>query len=234
MKNWLKQESAIWWPLFLIPVILIANIFLINKNSVFNDENLIILGGPQENNQERQSNDSVIAKSALAQEISEKSEYSEISILKSFESTSWQTDSDALIQKTSVEYKKPKKNGSSYFSPPASGWNWGIIHENNAVDIANNCGTPVYASAEGIIIPDPKLEDDNEGWNNGYGFFVLIKHPNNAETRYAHLEKIFADIGRYVSKGELIGFIGNTGNTHGPTGCHLHFEVLGAENPLAK
>lgn len=164
----------------------------------------------------------------------ETSEYSEISIPKSFESASWQTDSDALTQKTSAEYKKPKKSGSSYFSPPVSGWNWGIIHENNAIDIANNCGTPVYAAAEGIIVPDQKLGDGSEGWNNGYGIFILIEHPNNTETRYAHLEKIISSIGHYVSKGELIGFMGNTGNTHGPTGCHLHFEVLGAENPLAK
>lgn len=225
MKNWLKQESANWWPLFLIPLILIANIALINKNSIFNNESLVILGGPQ-NNQEYKLNDSVIAKSALAQYIQESAE---APIIESFEEYS-----DALIQKTSVEYKKSKKDGSFYFSPPASGWNWGIIHENNAVDIANNCGTPIYAAAEGIIVPDQKLGDGNEGWNNGYGLFVLIEHPNNTETRYAHLEKIITSIGHYVSKGELIGYMGNTGNTHGPTGCHLHFEVLGAENPLAK
>ena len=229
MKNWLKQDGANWWPLFLIPFILMANIVLINKNELFNDENQVILGGPQQNNQEYISNDSVIAKSAIAQEILEYSENSKILTTEPSEQYS-----DALTQKTSVEYKKLKKIGSSYFSPPASGWNWGIIHENNAVDIANRCGAPVYAAAEGIIIPDQKLGDGNEDWNNGYGLFILIEHPNNTETRYAHLEKIVSSVGHYVGKGDLIGFMGNTGNTHGPTGCHLHFEVLGAENPLAK
>ena len=198
----------------------------------------MILGGPQKdnqnNNQEYKINDSLIAKSALARESEELFANSEIEISESFKSVDWQINSDSLTQKTSVEYKKLKKSGFSYFYPPTSGWNWRIIHENNAVDIANQCGTPVYAAAEGIVIPDPKLGDGSEGWNNGYGLFILIEHPNNAETRYAHLEKISASIGLYVKKGELIGFVGNTGNTHGPTGCHLHFEVLGAENPLAK
>ncbi|MBI2604018.1 MAG: M23 family metallopeptidase, partial [Candidatus Harrisonbacteria bacterium] len=41
-------------------------------------------------------------------------------------------------------------------------------------------------------------------------------------------------VGDYVAQGDIIGYIGNSGNTHGPTGCHLHFEVMGARNPFAK
>ncbi|KKR89256.1 MAG: ToxR-activated protein [Candidatus Wolfebacteria bacterium GW2011_GWA2_42_10] len=143
-------------------------------------------------------------------------------------------NSDALNKASITDYKPNKKDSSGYFSPPASGWNWRILHDYNAVDIANRCGTPIYASAEGIVVPDKNLGDGSTGWNDGYGLFVLIEHPNGAETRYAHLERIVSLIGRYVEKGELIGYMGNTGNTHGPTGCHLHFEVIGAENPLAK
>ncbi len=121
----------------------------------------------------------------------------------------------------------------NYFSLPAVGWNWGQLHNYNAVDIANQCGTPVYAAAEGLIIADPSLGDGSSGWNNGYGVFVFIEHPNGTKTRYAHLDKALVKVGDYVKKGQEIGLMGNTGNTDGPTGCHLHFEVYGAKNPFA-
>lgn len=116
-----------------------------------------------------------------------------------------------------------------YFTEPLTGFNWGQLHYYNAVDIVNNCGTPVKASAEGLII-----DEADYGWNAGYGHFVLIEHPNSVRTRYAHLDKISVIVGDYVKQGEVIGTVGNTGNVHGPTGCHLHFEVIGAKNPFAK
>ena len=112
---------------------------------------------------------------------------------------------------------------------PTTGWNWGELHAQNAVDIANSCGTPIYAAAQGLII-----EALEQGWNFGYGSYITIEHPNGAKTRYAHLSKLIAAAGSYIEQGDLIALIGNTGNTHGPTGCHLHFEVLGAKNPLAR
>lgn len=121
----------------------------------------------------------------------------------------------------------------NYFSLPAVGWNWGTLHNYNAVDIANECGTPVYAAQEGLIVSDPNLGDGSSGWNDGYGIFVFMEHPNGTKTRYAHLAKSLVKVGDYVAKGQEIGLMGNTGNTHGPTGCHLHFEVYGAKNPFA-
>ncbi len=115
---------------------------------------------------------------------------------------------------------------------PAEGWNWGELHESGAVDIANQCGTPVVAAADGIVIPDTTYGDGVGGWNGGYGLFVLIEHPDGIRTRYAHLSEITVSVGTMVTKGRTIGRIGNTGATHGPTGCHLHFEVAGAENPF--
>ncbi|MDI6734297.1 MAG: M23 family metallopeptidase [Patescibacteria group bacterium] len=120
-----------------------------------------------------------------------------------------------------------------YFALPAQGWNWGELHEINAVDITNRCGTEVYAAAEGLVVPDEFLGDGSSGWNNGYGMFVFVEHPNGTKTRYAHLGKTIAKIGDYVTRGERVGLMGNTGNTHGPTGCHLHFEVYGAKNPFS-
>jgi murein DD-endopeptidase MepM/ murein hydrolase activator NlpD len=121
----------------------------------------------------------------------------------------------------------------NYFTLPASGWNWGELHEHNAVDIANQCGTPVHASAEGVVVPDERYGDGTTGWNDGYGTFVLVEHPNGTRTRYAHLEKVSVSLGDYLKQGDTLGEIGNTGNTHGPTGCHVHFEVYGAKNPFA-
>ncbi len=117
-----------------------------------------------------------------------------------------------------------------YFTIPVSGWNWGKLHPVNAVDIANACGTPVYASAEGLVVE----VGAPSSWNGGYGGFVRIEHPNGTATRYAHLSKVSVAEGDYMERRQEIGEIGNSGNTHGPTGCHLHFEVEGAANPFAK
>ncbi|MDP2696213.1 MAG: M23 family metallopeptidase [bacterium] len=120
-------------------------------------------------------------------------------------------------------------NLDGYFISPAVGWNWGRLHNYNAVDIANACGTPIYAAAEGLIV-----DESSYGWNSGYGHYIDIEHPNSVVTRYSHTQRNVVSVGDYVLQGDLIAYIGSTGNTHGPTGCHLHFEVRGARNPFAK
>lgn len=119
------------------------------------------------------------------------------------------------------------------FILPTEGFNWGEIHSENAVDIANYCGAPVFSTYPGQVIPDENYGLGLEGWNGGYGLFVLISHSGNLKTRYAHLEKIMVKVGDYVRQGTLLGYVGSSGKVHGPTGCHLHFEVLGGENPFA-
>lgn len=123
----------------------------------------------------------------------------------------------------------PLPDLKNYFSIPTTGWNWGQLHYNNAVDIANSCGVPIFAAAEGLVI-----DERSDGWNNGYGRYVRIEHPNKVETLYAHTQSNKVKVGDYAQKGDLIAYIGNSGNTHGPTGCHLHFEIHGAKNPFAK
>lgn len=117
-----------------------------------------------------------------------------------------------------------------YYTLPTTGWNWGKLHNRNAVDVANSCGTPIYASAEGLVtaVASP------ENWNEGYGGYVVIEHPNSTKTKYAHTNRNVVAVGDYVLQGDTVAYIGNTGLTHGPTGCHLHFEVMGARNPFAK
>jgi murein DD-endopeptidase MepM/ murein hydrolase activator NlpD len=124
-------------------------------------------------------------------------------------------------------------NFNSDFIMPAKGYDWGILHNYNAVDIANSCGTPVVAAAEGVVISDPSIPDVLGGWNGGYGNFVLIEHPfgNDIRTRYAHLEQVMVQVGDYVKQGQEIGLMGETGDA---TGCHVHFEVIGAQQPFAK
>lgn len=114
----------------------------------------------------------------------------------------------------------------NYYLLPTTGLNWGVLHPTNAVDIANRCGTPVIASAEGLI--------EKVGWSSDYGQFIEIEHPNNTKTLYAHLEKVFVKEGDYVKSAQLIGLMGNTGYVQGTSGCHLHFEVRGAKNPFAR
>lgn len=114
----------------------------------------------------------------------------------------------------------------SYFKIPTTGFNWGRIHGRNGVDIANSCGTPVYAAADGTVI----VADDS-GYNGGFGKYIKISHPNGTETLYGHSSKLLVSVGQVVGRGDKIMLIGTTGRS---TGCHLHFEVHGAQNPLAK
>ena len=124
----------------------------------------------------------------------------------------------------------PSIPGYFIFPMPKNSLNWGKLHANNAVDIANSCGTPIYAAADGLVTETGSPDN----WNGGYGRFVKIEHPNGTETLYAHIQKILADQGSFVSQGDTIAEVGETGNVHGPTGCHLHFEVYKAKNPFLK
>lgn len=98
------------------------------------------------------------------------------------------------------------------------------LHGYNGVDLANACGLPVSAAAGGMVIIAR-----TSGWNGGYGKYIVISHPNGAQTLYAHLSAIQTNVGEQVSQGTPIALIGSTGNS---TGCHVHFEVRGARNPF--
>ncbi len=115
---------------------------------------------------------------------------------------------------------------AGFFMIPTAGFNWGRIHGRNGVDMANSCNTAIYAAAEGQV-----TVADGEGWNSGFGKYIKISHPNGTETLYSHANKILVAVGEFVSKGHQIALMGTTGKS---TGCHLHFEVHGAKNPLAK
>lgn len=120
--------------------------------------------------------------------------------------------------------------GSYLAFPIKDGWNWGKLHQ-SAVDISSACGTPIYASAEGLVTSTGSPKN----WNSGAGGYIRIKHPlGEVETFYAHNSKNLVSKGDYVSRGDQIALVGNTGLVQGPTGCHVHFAVYGAKHPFAK
>lgn len=117
-------------------------------------------------------------------------------------------------------------NLGDYFMQPTTGYNWGTIHGRNGVDMANSCGTPIYAAADGNVVIS-----DGVGYNGGFGKYVKLSHDNGTETLYAHATKLLVGAGETVQRGQMIALMGSTGRS---TGCHLHFEVHGAKNPLVK
>jgi murein DD-endopeptidase MepM/ murein hydrolase activator NlpD len=124
-----------------------------------------------------------------------------------------------------------KGQTSGYFILPVrGGWNWGRIHDNNAVDISAACGAPIYAAAAGTVV-DLGFPAN---WNNGYGGYLTIRHPNGLSTTYAHNSENLVSVGQTVDQGDLIARVGRTGKVQGPTGCHVHFAVLGGANPFAR
>jgi len=92
----------------------------------------------------------------------------------------------------------------------------GYTKMHTGVDWAGPSGTPVYAAGNGVI--------EKEGWESGYGKFILIRHNNGYETAYGHMSAYArgVDEGGHVRQGQLIGFMGSTGLS---TGSHLHFEI---------
>jgi len=134
------------------------------------------------------------------------------------------TSAKASPKVTAPKYAKNAPAASNWLIVPTSGKDWGRLHGGNGVDVANTCGTPVYAAAAGTV-----TLSDGIGWNFGYGKYIIIKHPNGVSTLYGHSSRLLVDVGEQVEQGQLIMLMGTTGRS---TGCHLHFEVRGAKNPL--
>ena len=115
--------------------------------------------------------------------------------------------------------RRPLKGGGLGVTSPF-GWRiHPVFHTrklHTGVDLGAQEGTPIYASGDGVV--------ERAGWASGYGRFVMIKHVNGFETAYGHMSRIadITQVGATVRQGQIIGYVGHTGDATGP---HLHFEV---------
>jgi murein DD-endopeptidase MepM/ murein hydrolase activator NlpD len=93
----------------------------------------------------------------------------------------------------------------------------GYVKMHTGVDWAAPYGTPIFASGNGVV--------EVAGWEGGYGKYVKLKHNNGYETAYGHMSAFAKglEVGKRVRQGQVIGFIGSTGQS---TGAHVHYEIL--------
>ena len=82
------------------------------------------------------------------------------------------------------------------------------------IDLAAPIGTPIYATADGIV--------GRSEWAGGYGNLVELNHGRGIQTRFGHLSRSLVRAGQRVKRGDLIAYMGSTGRS---TGSHLHYEV---------
>jgi murein DD-endopeptidase MepM/ murein hydrolase activator NlpD len=113
----------------------------------------------------------------------------------------------------------PVRQGSGSFIWPVNGaftspfgQRWGRLHA--GIDIAAPDGTPIRAADSGTVVL--------AAWTGGYGNYTCVSHGGALSTCYAHQSRLGTSAGASVSKGQVIGYVGNTGNSFG---AHLHFEV---------
>ncbi|HEY5467340.1 MAG TPA: peptidoglycan DD-metalloendopeptidase family protein [Clostridia bacterium] len=111
---------------------------------------------------------------------------------------------------------------TSYFQPYGRTDLPGQTAPHMGVDIGANYGTPVVAVADGTVL---MVYNPWEGRNTGgvgYGNYVILDHGGRIATVYAHLRSVKVTTGDAILAGDIVGFMGSTGNSTGP---HLHFEV---------
>jgi len=89
------------------------------------------------------------------------------------------------------------------------------IEFHEGIDIVGNLNDPIVATADGKI--------KAAGWGSLSGWYVVISHKNGFETHYGHMNKITAKVGQKVKRGDVIGYMGETGKT---TGVHLHYAIV--------
>ena len=97
--------------------------------------------------------------------------------------------------------------GGMFSGEPHRGMDIGVAH-----------GTPIYAAAAGTV----SVANSTDSWGYSWGYYVKIKHSEVHDTLYAHMSRVVVTQGQTVQQGQLIGYVGNTGNSFG---AHLHFEL---------
>lgn len=96
-----------------------------------------------------------------------------------------------------------------------------IMKMHAGLDFTAPIGTEIYATGDGVV--------ELAKWNGGYGRCVVINHGFGYKTKYAHCKKLNCRKGQKIKRGEVIAFLGNTGQSSGP---HLHYEVIKKNNKV--
>ena len=149
----------------------------------------------------------------------EQKQNEESSFRNTYSSTGTIAASD--INSGSFAWPTSSRTITSEFAPSRVNPVSGKILPHTGTDIAGNSGDPVVAAASGTIT--------FSGVNSGYGNCVMIDHGDGVSTLYAHMSTLNVSVGQRVSKGEMVGRVGSTGNSTGP---HLHFEILLGGSPV--
>jgi len=134
----------------------------------------------------------------------------------------WETLRDQIIIQQSTPSLRPVEGGyiSSEFGFRSSPFS-GKREFHSGVDFAVHRGTPVQASANGVI--------SSTGYQGGLGKTVVVDHGNGISTFYAHLSSYNVKKGQKIQRGERVGKVGSTGRSTGP---HLHYEVRVNDKPV--
>jgi len=124
-----------------------------------------------------------------------------------------------------AKYSALPKYPGYYLMPAPGAVRTQKMHGHNGVDLSNKIGSPILASADGVV-----RVAKTGGYNFGYGNYIIVTHSNGSETVYAHLFSVNVSPGQSVTRGQQIAKLGSSGNSTGP---HIHFEIRGAYNPFA-
>lgn len=127
-------------------------------------------------------------------------------------SYAWPADPDAIVTAGYPSYDSGAYHG---------GVDIALYDDVNGGNISEK--TAIYAAKDGVVV----TAFNDGGWNTGFGNHCIIDHGNGVQTLYAHASEIHVSEGDTVRQGQLIGLVGDTGNTTAP---HLHFEVRVADD----
>lgn len=111
--------------------------------------------------------------------------------------------------------------------PVSSSYGWRMhpiyktVKFHAGMDFTGIVGTPIYATGDGIV--------ESNTFDKGYGRHVVIDHGFNYKTLYAHMKESYVKKGQKIKRGDVIGYLGNTGLSTGP---HLHYEVRKNGKPV--
>ncbi|MEG2869391.1 MAG: peptidoglycan DD-metalloendopeptidase family protein [Terrisporobacter sp.] len=174
----------------------------------------------------------------LGQVVEEPGECGKKVVVKEVDYSNGEVSDSVVIEEEILSYpknrvvykgsKNPYDDGIAFLSRPTRGGfttsdygeRWNSFHK--GMDIAGNIGDDVMVAIDGEVT----YAQFNDG---GYGNLIIVKHPDDILTYYAHLSDIYVNVGAKVTKGDVIGAVGNTGFSTGP---HLHFELRAYGEPV--